>query len=315
MNLAPSPPAVLAISSQVARGSVGLRAAGFALERLGVPVWKVPTIYLPWHPGQNARYGPAPRVPMSDGDVVAALDALVGAPFLEELGVILTGYFASAGQVAAVCRAIDRARESRDQLLVICDPVCADHHGTYVPAEVVDAIRAELLPRCDLATPNRFELAILAGTQDEATDNAGLIALGEKLPPDAIMVTSAFGLMHQSTGVLLVEKARDRAILAEHTRVDGAPHGTGDLFSALIAAHLALGAPMDASMNASIDKAMMQATASVFEIVARSVKAGSSELTIAAEQNALVRPMAMVTQRQLARGKPRGARAVPTPLT
>ena len=36
--------AVIAISSHVARGSVGNRAMVFALERLGFEVWAVPTI-------------------------------------------------------------------------------------------------------------------------------------------------------------------------------------------------------------------------------------------------------------------------------
>ncbi|MEP2575390.1 MAG: pyridoxal kinase, partial [Nitratireductor sp.] len=37
-------PAVIVISSHVARGSVGNRAAVFALETLGYPVWAVPTV-------------------------------------------------------------------------------------------------------------------------------------------------------------------------------------------------------------------------------------------------------------------------------
>jgi pyridoxine kinase len=48
-----SPRAVIVISSHVARGSVGNRAVVFALETLGFPVWAVPTIILPWHPGHG----------------------------------------------------------------------------------------------------------------------------------------------------------------------------------------------------------------------------------------------------------------------
>jgi pyridoxine kinase len=51
-------PAVVVISSHVARGTVGNRAIVFALEALGFPVWAVPTVMLPWHPG----HGPAPRI-------------------------------------------------------------------------------------------------------------------------------------------------------------------------------------------------------------------------------------------------------------
>ena len=61
-----SRPAVVAISSHVARGSVGNRAIVFALESLGFPVWSVPTVTLPWHPG----HGPAPRI-VPDGATFA----------------------------------------------------------------------------------------------------------------------------------------------------------------------------------------------------------------------------------------------------
>jgi pyridoxine kinase len=46
-------PGILVISSHVVRGSVGNRAAVFALESLGFPVWAVPTVTLAWHPGQG----------------------------------------------------------------------------------------------------------------------------------------------------------------------------------------------------------------------------------------------------------------------
>jgi len=45
--------AVIVISSHVARGSVGNRAAVFALETLGFPVWAIPTVTMPWHPGHG----------------------------------------------------------------------------------------------------------------------------------------------------------------------------------------------------------------------------------------------------------------------
>ena len=50
---ADAPRAVIVVSSHVVRGSVGNRAAVFALETLGFPVWAVPTVILPWHPGHS----------------------------------------------------------------------------------------------------------------------------------------------------------------------------------------------------------------------------------------------------------------------
>ena len=57
--------AVIVISSHVMRGSVGNRAAVFALETLGYPVWAVPTIVMPWHPGHGPSTGCAFRTTIS----------------------------------------------------------------------------------------------------------------------------------------------------------------------------------------------------------------------------------------------------------
>src|SRR3546814_17270297 len=56
--------AVIVISSHVVRGSVGNRAAVFGLETLGLPVWALPTIVLPWRPG----HGPATRLTFPEAD-------------------------------------------------------------------------------------------------------------------------------------------------------------------------------------------------------------------------------------------------------
>ncbi len=260
------------------------------MERLGVPVWKVPTVMLPWHPGHAKRYGVPPRSATPDEYFEASLQALVEAPFASELGCVLTGYFASEKQVQAVCKAIDRLKDANPGVQVIVDPVSADSYGVYVPQPVVDAIRSDLLPRADLATPNRHELALFANEPDDLHDNSAIIAAVKKLGLPRAVVTSAHGMMRDHIGALLVDDKR--AMLAEHAMVERAPNGTGDLFSALLASHWMLGLELPA--------ALMKSTASVFEMVARSAKAGDLELAIAREQDSVVRAMAMVNQRQLA---------------
>jgi pyridoxine kinase len=89
--------AVIVISSHVVRGSVGNRAAVFALETLGHPVWAMPTIVMPWHPGK----GPSTRLRFADSEFQSAIDDLATAPWLGEVSAILTGYFGSPAQSAA----------------------------------------------------------------------------------------------------------------------------------------------------------------------------------------------------------------------
>jgi len=61
---------VIVISSHVVRGSVGNRAAVFALETLGHQVWALPTVVLPWHPG----HGRSTRLTFAEADFDAAID-------------------------------------------------------------------------------------------------------------------------------------------------------------------------------------------------------------------------------------------------
>ena len=91
---APLRPAVVVISSHVARGSVGNRAIVFALESLGFPVWSVPTVTLPWHPG----HGPAPRIVPSASDFSEFMEALSSSKHLGEVGAVVTGYLGAAEQ-------------------------------------------------------------------------------------------------------------------------------------------------------------------------------------------------------------------------
>ena len=81
---------IIAISSHVARGSVGLRAMSFALERLGFAVWAVPTILLPYHPG----HGPGERI-VPDDAAFARLVAALSDRRLDGVAAIVSGYVAS----------------------------------------------------------------------------------------------------------------------------------------------------------------------------------------------------------------------------
>ncbi|MEM9224699.1 MAG: pyridoxal kinase, partial [Pseudomonadota bacterium] len=122
---------VVAISSFVMRGTVGLRAAVFALERRGATVWAAPTVILPWHPG----LGPSTRAAVDP--LPKQLDEL--AAHAGAVDLVLTGYFASAAQVDAAARFIKAVRETRRDALVVVDPVTGDENGRYVPDAVAEA--------------------------------------------------------------------------------------------------------------------------------------------------------------------------------
>ncbi|RLQ89019.1 PfkB family carbohydrate kinase [Notoacmeibacter ruber] len=278
---------VVAISSMVAKGTVGLRAIMPAMQARQREVVAVPTALLSWHPG----HGSATIAPTNKDEFCRLLGDLTGRSEWIGPAAILSGWLADEDQVVALARFVADSKRQRPELIYLCDPVIGDMRGAYRPPAVIDAIAKELLPLADITTPNRFELELLTGRA--LSDNGALIEAGRQLGVARLIITSAFAMMAGSVGNLLV--VGDNALMVEKRVIADAPHGTGDLFSALFLARLLEGQSDAAALSA--------ATASVFEMLARSRKAAHEELALASEQACLVRPMAMVTERRIAMPK------------
>lgn len=276
---------VIVISSHVARGSVGNRAAVFALETLGFPVWAVPTVILPWHPG----HGRATRIVPEMEQFAAFLEDLERSPRLSEVGAVLSGYLGDATQAKAVASLIRKIRSVNPKAHYVCDPVIGDAGGPYVPQATAEAVRDLLIPLADIATPNRFELEWMAGRAFD--DLEDIIAAASALGPRMMLVTSAKGLSPGRIGNLLVTGSD--AVLAEHGMIDKPPNGPGDLAAAVFLARLMQG--LDPA------KALQLATATVFEILARAKKRGADELMLETDAASLSRPAAMVNMKHLRR--------------
>lgn len=279
----PIPSVVIVISSHVVRGSVGNRAAVFALETLGHPVWAVPTVVLPWHPG----HGRSTRVVIDEQQFSDVIDDLIRAPWIGEVEAVLSGYLGGAHQAEHVARLVEALRDRKPDLLYTCDPVLGDAGGLYVPEATAVAIRDRLLPLASLATPNRFELSWLCDAPLET--NAAILDAALSLGPPRVLVTSAVPMMRGSTGNLYL--SGNHALLAEHRLIDNPPNGTGDLLAALFLSRLLEGLDEE--------RALQLATASVFEIIARSSKRGADELMLESDAASLSTPMAMVQMRRL----------------
>ena len=276
--------AVIVVSSHVVRGSVGNRAAVFALEHLGFPVWAVPTVVLPWHPG----HGRATRIVAPADAFGAMIGELAGSSWLGEVGAVLSGYLGDASQAGSVAGLVEAVKARNPDALYLCDPVIGDAGGLYVPPETADAIRDRLLPLADIATPNRHELQWLTQV-DPIDDSAGATAAARALAPRTVVVTSAPAMMAGSIATLLV--AGPETVMAEHRMVARPPNGPGDLFAALFLAHRMSGL--------GNEKALQRATASVFEVIARAARRGGDELMLETDASCLTHPMAMVQTRRL----------------
>ncbi|MEL7527998.1 MAG: pyridoxal kinase [Pseudomonadota bacterium] len=286
----PEPPKapLLVITSQVVRGGISGRGLTFSLERIGHDVWFLPTVLLPWHPGQ----GPGTRIVAPSEDFSALAGDLAASEKLGELGGVMTGYLGNAEQAAPIAALVRAVKTANPNALYLCDPVIGDHHsagggGLYVPKATAEAIRDELVPLADIVTPNSFELGWL--TQRAAETELQALSAARSLGASRVLITSSPALRRNAIANLLASPRG--AVAAEHAAIDNPPHGTGDLIAGLFLSNVLAGF--------DDEEALKRASASVFELVARSVKKGADELLFAEEQQSVVRAMALVTSRRV----------------
>lgn len=250
---------ILAISSQVARGHVGLSAIQPALQRLGHDVIALPTVLLSNHPGHPRFAGErvAPEL------LARMLDALDANGWLADIDGILTGYLPSAEHVTFAADAVRRAQARSPLALYLCDPILGDDpKGIYVAPEAAEAVRDRLLPLADIATPNRFELEWLTGAQ--VSDVASAIAAARKLGVAAVIATSIPD-GEQALHTLAVSKSVARSVRVQ--RLSQVPNGTGDLLAALYLSAALAEPHIDAlSVTAGAIKAVIDASTGAEEL-------------------------------------------------
>jgi pyridoxine kinase len=251
-------PVALILSSYVAASRVGGMAQALALATLGIEPVVAPTVLLGRHPGRGAPGGGA----VSDEMFEAVLAGIETDGVQARADVLITGYFASPGQVRTASAVIDAARAA-GRARIIVDPIMGDGGRLYVPEAVAGAIAHDLVPRADVIAPNAWELERLSGV--EIADPPAAVEAARRLGKAALVSSVPCG---EAIGVVYADPAG--AWLASHPRAQSAPNGTGDLLTALFAAALVEGLPAD------------QALARAVGAVAEAVAAGGDELPIVA---------------------------------
>jgi pyridoxine kinase len=220
---------VIALSSQVVRGHIGLSAIVPALQRLGHEVWPIPTVLLSNHPGHVHSAGTR-----LDPDLIIKLvEALERNGWLAETDAVITGYLPTVDHVRVATRLLDRLSALRP-VLYLCDPVLGDEpRGLYVDANAAAALRDELASRADILTPNLFEFGWLAGSR--ASEPAKLAEAAGRIGACAVLVTSAPAGPDRLANVLL--EAGSSVACEVAMRLD-VPHGTGDFLGGLFLGHV-----------------------------------------------------------------------------
>ncbi len=245
---------ILVISSQVLVGQVGTSIIAPAYSRLGYQGVFAPTILLSSRPGLGRPVRHAVDAP----DLKALLETVETDGLLDPLGAVLTGYFAEAGQVADVAEFALRLKAERPGLPIIVDPVIGDTaQGLFVDPAVAHAIRTDLVRLATIATPNRFELGWLTGTQPE--NDADVDTAARALGPASVVVTSSAA----TTGRIETRYVGPDAAQSHSRRhYEAVPNGTGDLFAGLLAGFVSEGLEVSAAVERACDRLERVAEAS-----------------------------------------------------
>ncbi len=219
-----TPPTVLTIAGTDPSGGAGISADLKTFSALGAFGTVVVTAVV-----AQSTQGVRAVHQLGGEDVRGQLDTLLDDVHVDAVKIGMLG-------TAEVTRAVAQVLDERRPAYVVLDPVMVATSGDrLLAADAVAALRDELLPRCDLITPNLPEAADLLGEdaardEDEMADQLErLVGLGA----GALLKGGHLG-GEESVDLLLVDGERTR-LAAErvHTRNT---HGTGCTLSSAIAA-------------------------------------------------------------------------------
>lgn len=152
--------------------------------------------------------------------------------------------------IEVVIKAIDRYRPRN----IVLDPVMISTSGCALLSPTsVDLLKNELMPRCNIVTPNLLEAQALAG--HKITDIQSLYAAGEELTKLCAAVLIKGGHSEgNDVSDYLFEIGKECPECYTIRRVDTVnTHGTGCTLSSAIAANLALGYDLHTSVARAKD--------------------------------------------------------------
>ena len=280
--------AILSIQSAVAYGHVGNSAAVFPLQRLGHEVWPVDTVQLSNHTGYGGSRGRA-----WDAETLAeVIRGIRERGAFQRCDAVLSGYLGEAALGEVVLAAAAQVKAANPAAIYCCDPVIGDDHsGVFVRPGLVEFFRDRALPAADIITPNRFELALLAGAAVASLPDALAAAAAlRRRGPRLVLATSLAGTTADEIAMLAA--GDDSAWLVATPRLPLVANGAGDLAAALF-----LGYWLRRRDAAS---ALGDAASAIYAVIDATWRSGEAELQVVAAQDTLVSPPRRFTAQRVA---------------
>jgi pyridoxine kinase len=275
-------PRVLSLQSSTVHGFVGNKAATFPLQCLGFDVLAIDTIELSNRPGYSEGFTGRE----TDPDHILELMRGLTNNSLCDFDLAISGYVRSVPVLLAVGQAIASVKGGQaPNCLHVCDPVLGDNGQFYVPAALLSAYRDNLIPKCDVVTPNVFETAALTGITVASADDAReacrrLHALG----PRYVFLKGVHLTGTEGPISIVASDGQSKRIFAiDSHRLTGNFSGCGDLCTALIAAWLS-------KSNFNLPSCLEHVSSSMYSILAQSAICPSRELKLIESRESIVNP-------------------------
>ncbi|HUZ66054.1 MAG TPA: bifunctional hydroxymethylpyrimidine kinase/phosphomethylpyrimidine kinase [Beijerinckiaceae bacterium] len=156
---------------------------------------------------------------------------------------------------AAIAEAVAERLMAHQPPFIVLDPVLVASSGEALSSpELLEAVRARLLPLATVTTPNLPEAASLAGEPQSSGADSDVVRLADRLRAmgaRAVLIKGGHRQGPQATDVLFSGVSMRAYSVPRIETVNG--HGTGCALSSAIAAGLALGRPLESAVEMAKD--------------------------------------------------------------
>ncbi|KOC70752.1 Pyridoxal kinase [Habropoda laboriosa] len=241
------PPRILSIQSHVVSGYVGNKSATFPLQLLGFEIDAINSVQLSNHTGYKVFKGQV----LNDKDLEDLIDGLI-CNDLHDYTHLLTGYVGSVSFLKKIAEVVCLLKSKNPNLIYVCDPVMGDNGQMYVPEELKEIYRNEIVPLADIVVPNQFELELLSNIKvNTMSELKNAIKELHNIGPGTVAISST-DIDDKLTAVFSTTKD-NKLIKIDIPKIPTNFTGSGDLFAALFLAHTYLEDNMEAAIEKTVN--------------------------------------------------------------
>ena len=273
---------ILSIQSHVAFGHAGNSSAVFPMQRMGYNVIDVNTVLFSNHTG----YGEWTGELVSLDCVKSVLQGVNNRGAFATTKAVVTGYMGSPVLGDTIMETIDKVKSQSDNCVYVCDPVFGDvGRGIFAINGIAEYFRDVALKKCNICTPNLFELGWLTDTDPKTIDQ--IIQSAHMLLNDnthTVIITSA---EHADTApdtieMFAVTTDTTYRVITPKVSMPLPPNGSGDATTALFTTHY-----LDSN---DVKTALERTASSVYEIFKATAECNTFELQTITAGNKIATP-------------------------